>query len=39
MEINKEDPATPDWDEIKNKDWEDLRMATYSAQIEQMDEE
>ena len=35
--LTKEDPATPDWEGIKNKDWEDLRMATYSAQIEQMD--
>ena len=35
--LTDEDPANPDWDDIKDKDWEDLRMATYSAQIEQMD--
>ena len=35
--LTKEDPANPDWSNIENKDWEDLRMATYSAQIEQMD--
>jgi len=35
--LTEEDPATPNWNDVPNKDWEDLRMATYSAQIEQMD--
>ena len=35
--LTEEDPATPNWNDIQNKEWEDLRMATYSAQIEQMD--
>ena len=35
--LTDEDPATPNWEDIQFKDWEDLRMATYSAQIEQMD--
>ena len=35
--LTEEDPATPSWKDVENKDWEDLRMATYSAQIEQMD--
>ena len=35
--LTKEDPATPNWNDVPYKDWEDLKMATYSAQIEQMD--
>ena len=35
--LTQEDPANPNWSDVKDKDWEDLRMATYAAQIEQMD--
>ena len=32
------DEHSPPWDEVKDKDWEDARMATYAAQISVMDE-
>ncbi|MEG3581438.1 MAG: arylsulfatase [Chloroflexota bacterium] len=35
--LTEEDPANPSWNDVRHKDWEDLRMATYAAQIEQMD--
>ena len=27
-------PVLPDWDEIEDKDWEDIKMAVYAAKIE-----
>ena len=37
-EISKRDELAPLWEDIKEKDWEDRRMATYAAQIDCMDQ-
>jgi len=36
-EISPRDSDSPDWDDVRNKEYEDIRMATYSAMIEQVD--
>ncbi len=36
-EISPRDEDVPAWDEAGNKEWEDLRMAVYAAQVEIMD--
>ena len=35
--ISPKDSDTPDWDDVQNKEYEDIRMATYCAMIEQVD--
>ena len=35
--ISPRDTDSPDWDDVRNKEYEDIRMATYSAMIEQVD--
>ena len=37
-DISKRDESAPPWDEIRHRDWEDSRMATYAAQIDRMDQ-
>ena len=37
-EISKRDELSPPWEDIKEKDWEDRRMAVYAAQIDSMDQ-
>ena len=37
-EISPRDSASCPWKEAKNHDWEDLRMAVYSAMIDRMDQ-
>lgn len=36
-EISPRDTDAPDWDDVQNKEYEDIRMATYCAMIEQVD--
>ena len=36
-EISPRDPDSHPWETDANRDWEDLRMAAYAAQVEQMD--
>ena len=36
-DISPRDPQSPPWRDTAHRDWEDLRMATYAAQIECMD--
>ncbi len=36
-EISPRDPDSHPWQDDPNREWEDLRMATYAAQVEQMD--
>jgi arylsulfatase A-like enzyme len=35
--ISPRDTDSPNWDDVQNKEYEDIRMATYSAMIEQVD--
>ncbi len=37
-EISPRDQAAPPWTEIRQRDWEDRRMAVYAAQIDRMDQ-
>ena len=37
-DITPRDEAAPAWTDAQNTDWEDLRMATYAAQIDRMDQ-
>jgi len=37
-EISPRDQQAPQWSNVKEKDWEDLRMAVYAAQIDRMDQ-
>ena len=37
-EISPRDPDSRPWSEVCEKDWEDLRMAVYAAQIDRMDQ-
>ena len=37
-EISPRDPDSPPWDEAADHDWEDIRMAVYSAQIDRLDQ-
>ena len=32
------DEHSPPWEEVSDRDWEDMRMATYAAQVTIMDE-
>jgi arylsulfatase len=36
-EISPRDSDSPDWDDVQDKEYEDIRMAVYSAMIEQVD--
>ena len=36
--ISPRDPSAHPWGYERNKDWEDLRMATYAAMIDRMDQ-
>ena len=36
-EISPRDSDSPDWDDVQDKEYEDIRMATYSAMVEQVD--
>lgn len=35
--ISPRDPEAPAWEDIREKEWEDLRMAVYAAQVHRMD--
>ncbi len=37
-EISPRDVDAPPWQDVVHKDWEDLRMAAYAAQIDRMDQ-
>ena len=37
-EISPRDPDAPPWRDAANRDWEDLRMAVYAAQVDRMDQ-
>jgi arylsulfatase A-like enzyme len=37
-EISPRDKQAPAWQDAPNKDWEDLRMAVYAAQVDRMDQ-
>ncbi len=37
-EISPRDPDSPAWENTEHRDWEDLRMAVYAAQIDRMDQ-
>jgi len=37
-DISPRDPNAPPWEHIKLRDWEDLRMAVYAAQVDRMDQ-
>ncbi|MFC1718647.1 arylsulfatase, partial [Candidatus Poribacteria bacterium] len=37
-DISPRDEKAPPWEDAKLKDWEDLRMAVYAAQIDRMDQ-
>jgi arylsulfatase len=37
-QISPRDEQAPPWDSIENRDWEDLRMAVYAAQVDRMDQ-
>ncbi len=36
--ISLRDEQSPPWTDVKKKNWEDLRMAVYAAQIDRMDQ-
>jgi arylsulfatase len=37
-EITPRDEKAPPWEDVPDRDWEDLRMAVYAAQIDRMDQ-
>jgi len=37
-DISPRDGEAPSWEDVKARDWEDLRMAVYAAQIDRMDQ-
>ena len=37
-DISPRDETAPPWPEVEEKDWEDLRMAVYAAQVDRMDQ-
>lgn len=37
-DISPRDEQAPSWPEVKHKDWEDLRMSVYAAQVDRMDQ-
>ncbi|NMB45721.1 MAG: arylsulfatase [Firmicutes bacterium] len=36
--LSPRDPSAPPWKDTPNKEWEDLRMAVYAAQVDRMDQ-
>lgn len=36
-DISPRDSDSPDWKDVRNKEYEDIRMATYAAMVEQVD--
>ena len=36
--ISPRDPSAPPWEDARDRDWEDMRMAVYAAQIDRMDQ-
>ena len=36
--ISPRDAQSPDWTDIRHKDWEDRRMAVYAAQVDRLDQ-
>ena len=36
--ISARDQDAPDWNDARHKDWEDLRMAVYAAQVDRVDQ-
>jgi len=37
-DLTPRDPRAPAWSDAKNKEWQDMRMAVYAAQIDRMDQ-
>lgn len=37
-QISSRDESAPPWEDTRNQDWEDMRMAVYAAQIDRMDQ-
>ncbi|MYC96979.1 MAG: arylsulfatase [Caldilineaceae bacterium SB0661_bin_32] len=37
-QISPRDESAPPWEDSRNQDWEDMRMAVYAAQIDRMDQ-
>lgn len=37
-QISPRDESAPPWEDARNQDWEDMRMAVYAAQIDRMDQ-
>lgn len=37
-QISPRDQSAPPWEEVKDRDWEDRRMAVYAAQVDRMDQ-
>ena len=37
-QISARDQDAPDWNDVRHKDWEDLRMAVYAAQVDRVDQ-
>jgi arylsulfatase A-like enzyme len=37
-DMSPRDSNSPSWDDVKNKEWEDMRMAVYAAQVDRMDQ-
>ena len=37
-QISARDQDAPDWSDVRHKDWEDLRMAVYAAQVDRVDQ-
>ena len=36
-EISARDPRAPAWSDVRHREWEDLRMAVYAAQVDRID--
>ena len=36
-DMSPRDEESPDWDSVEEKDWEDIKMAVYAAQVMEMD--
>ena len=37
-QISARDQDSPDWNDVRHQDWEDLRMAVYAAQVDRVDQ-
>lgn len=37
-QISARDQDAPDWNDVRHKEWEDLRMAVYAAQVDRVDQ-